>query len=94
MTSNCLSKMGGFKVSHVMGEKNGNPYEFYSVERSWKDQNNEWQRQNITVRPGEMLILAELLNVAAGKIIAAQVKRQNEARQGTGDAEISDDVPF
>lgn len=89
-----LAKLGGYKVSHVKGEKNGNPYDFYSLERSYKDKNENWKTESIIIRPAEMAVVSELLNTACAKVIAQQTSDTNARREPTGDAFVSDDVPF
>lgn len=89
-----LAKLGSFKVSNVKGEKNGTPYDFYVLERSYKDRNEQWQKEKIIIRPTEMVLAAELLNTACAKVIAEQTKQANERLEPKGDAAADDDVPF
>lgn len=89
-----LAKLGSYKVSHVKGEKNGNAYDFYVLERSYKDKTENWKSESIIIRPAEMVLAAELLNTACAKIIAQQTSDANARREPTGDAAVSDDVPF
>lgn len=99
----CLAKMGLFRVSHVVGTaQNGNAYEFFSLERSYKDEkSDEWKNERIILRPAEICAAAELLQVAARKIAVKQAQIENsrfkqQAGSATAPADegISDDVPF
>ena len=98
----CLAALGGLKVEHVKGQKNGNPYEFFSFEKSFKNQKEEWESKSIILKPNEMLVAAELLNMAVAKIISASTKKRNDAKTAkaaeigheTDDGVIADDTPF
>lgn len=101
----CLAKMGLFKVSHVVGTaQNGNAYEFFSLERSYKDETaNEWKNERIILRPAEMCAAADMLKMAAHKVATKQAQLENARfKQQAGaattsapaDEGISDNVPF
>lgn len=100
--STCLAALGGLKVEHVKGQKNGNPYEFFSFEKSFKNQKEEWESKSIILKPNEILAAAELLNIAVAKIISASTKTRNDAKTAkaaeigheTEDIVSSDDTPF
>ena len=97
--SKCLAKLGSFKVSKVAGEKNGQAYEFYTIERSYKDKTEEWKSERVIVRPAEMVLVAELLNIACSEVIKEQTEAQNErfstaSPQVGFTTDISDEIPF
>lgn len=94
--SETLAKMGSFKVSHVVGEKGGKEYDFYSFERSYKNkQTDKWETQSITLRPLEMIVAAEVLKMAFAGEMTAQTRKMNlGSAASAGDSFVSDDVPF
>lgn len=96
MNREVLAKLGAFKVTKITGEKDGKPYEFYSASRSYKTLEGEWKDESVTLRPAEMVMMAELLNTACAKLIADQTKAQNErfANPAPQNDFISDDIPF
>lgn len=100
----CLAKLGLLKVSHVVGTaQNGNAYEFYSLERSYKDETTkEWKNERVILRPVELCAVADLLKKAANVVITKQARLENarfQQQEGAvttapADESISDDVPF
>ena len=97
----CLAKVGLFRVSRVVGTSQaGKPYEFFSLERSFKDEKDEWQNERIILRPSEMSAVADLLKISVRILMTAQAKADNARLKQSGNAGeepevgISDDVPF
>ncbi|MBP5430152.1 MAG: hypothetical protein J6Y25_04660 [Elusimicrobiaceae bacterium] len=100
----CLAKLGLLKVSHVVGTaQNGNAYEFYSLERSYRDEKaNEWKNERVILRPVELCAVADLLKKAGNAVMTQQARienarfQQQEGPVATAPAteSISDDVPF
>lgn len=99
---NCLAKLGLFRISRVMGSSQaGKSYEFFSLERSFKNEKDEWENERIILRPAEMCSVADMLKLSARRIMVAQAKADNarmqqnaEAGNASADDNISDDVPF
>lgn len=88
--SECLAKLGSLKVVKVNGNKDGRDYSFYSVERSYKDKNEEWKSQSINLKPSEMVVMAELLSIAASK----EINKEIEAWNNKSNESPNDDIPF
>lgn len=88
--SECLAKLGSLKVLKINGNKDGRDYSFYSVERSYKDKNEEWKSQSINLKPSEMVVMAELLSMAASKEINKEIDAWNNKSPDVQ----NEDVPF
>ena len=87
----CLAKLGSIKVSHVTGKsKAGKEYDFYSLDRSYKDEKDEWQTQSITLKPTELLAVASLLKIAGERLAKQQAFSFNNPEKPV---EV-DGVPF
>jgi len=97
--------IGGLKTAvfcETRNDRNGNPYDAYSVavSKSYQDQNGAWQEQKISLFDNNLLEMAFLLERTYASIMgvkAAKRKKELAERQGQNnqDAAIeAGDIPF
>lgn len=84
----CITKLGQFKVQKISGDKNGRAYEFYTVERAFKnEQTGEWQQESISLRPVEMFAVGCLLRMAGEELARKAAREQNARNADKGGAD-------
>lgn len=83
MANECLAKLGALKVSHVTGTTQaGREFDFYSLDRSFKnEQTGKWETQSVTLKPTEMLAVANLLKVSAEELAKRQAAEFNSPKK-------------
>lgn len=98
---------GGFSVAVFADNKkrdDGTEYVSYSavLQKSWKDKNDQWQQQSVSMFDNNLAGVAMLLQKTAFSILdlrnntgkASTVAQQPEKTNAQVLDEISDDIPF
>ena len=94
---------GGFSVAVFADMKkrdDGTEYVSYSavLQKSWKDKNDQWQQQSVSMFDNNLPAVALLLQKAAGEILDLRnnVAKQSESAKTNAQVldEIDDVVPF
>lgn len=92
-------RSGSFSVAvfeETKQSKTGDSYISHSVvlQKSYKDQNGEWQRQTINLFENNVAEVALLLQATAIELMGAKRSEPAQAEEPKQDTQVDDSIPF
>lgn len=92
-------RSGSFSVAvfeETKQSKNGDSYISHSVvlQKSYKAQNGEWQRQTINLFENNVAEVALLLQATAIELMGAKRAEPAQAEEPKQDVQVDDSIPF
>lgn len=92
-------RSGSFSVAvfeETKQSKTGDSYISHSVvlQKSYKDQNGEWQRQTINLFENNVAEVALLLQATAIELMGAKRAEPAQAEEPKQDVQVDDSIPF
>lgn len=80
MRTACIAKTAEFKISYIEGvsEKTGKPYNFYSLERSYKNAAGKWENERIALNSRDLAVVGVLLEMACRADAKEQARLANQ----------------
>lgn len=88
-----IAKSGNLSLKHMTGTKSdGKAYDFYGIEKNYKDQSGNWKKDELIINPSDMAALAYVSQEGAHYAVVQQAQAANEriaARKTAND----DDFP-
>lgn len=92
-------RSGSFSVAvfeETKQSKTGDSYISHNVvlQKSYKDQNGEWQRQTINMFENNVAEVALLLQATAIELMGAKRAEPAQAEEPKQDVQVDDNIPF
>ena len=80
MKVTCIAKCTEFKISLIEGvsEKTGKPYSFYSLERSYKNAQGQWESERIALNSRDLAVVGMLVECACRADVKEQARAANQ----------------
>lgn len=91
-------RSGAFSVAVFEETKQGKSGEYISrsvvLQKSYKDQNGDWQRQTINLFDNNVADVALLLQATAMELMAAPTEKPAQAEKPAEEPSVDSDLPF
>lgn len=91
-------RSGAFSVAVFEETKQGKTGEYVSrsvvLQKSYKDQNDQWQRQTINLFDNNVADVALLLQATAMELMATPTEKPAQAEKAAEEPPVDDSIPF
>lgn len=91
-------RSGAFSVAVFEETKQGKSGEYISrsvvLQKSYKDQNDQWQRQTINLFDNNVADVALLLQATAMELMATPTEKPAQAEKPAEEPSVDDSIPF